>query len=453
MPSPEMIIALERRLTQTRGLFTCGTETKPNGEVCVVFTNAPRDLVAIFQNALSTDCSAVICSGEWGQFTKQIIFARAAKLRFFLQQEFRVRTGDRIAISLCNRPEFLFAFVAVTSLGATAVLVDQRNRDNELSCANEAGCKLIISETPALHEQRHNDEDRPVIISQISAGMPQNSRSLAEIVKGANIEVLPLVPVAPDVDGIIVFTSERGDHPKGAILSHHAIVTGVINSMLANVLATAGTTLPVSNLSPHPPTLLLSALSSFSGLSEFLQQALVGGRLVLRKFNAPTPVATLIQQENIGSIIGATEEVARELVEAVTHHNFGSLKKLDLGCTELSCKSVQDLRKAAPSAVISRSFGLEETAGVICSLAGESILDVPRTFGRVLPTVEIKITDAEHNRIADGQVGEIWVRGTMLFRDYLTPYTADFRDGWFNTGKKGILTTDRLLAIADSPKH
>jgi len=453
MPNSKMVIALEERFTQNRGLFTCGKDTKPNGEACVVFSNAPRDLVSVFQIAIAANCSAVICSGEWGQYTTQMIFAQAAKLRLFLQQEFRVRTGDRIAISLCNRPEFIVALVAVTSLGATAVLINNCNGDYESNWTNETGCRLIISEMYALDEQAGNSEHGPVIISQILAGVPQHSRRLTEIVKGAKHEVLPLVPVAPDVDGVIAFTSDRSGRPKGAILTHRAIVTGVINAMLASELANAGSASSVFSLRRHLPTLLLSPLSHISGLSDFLQQALVGGRVVLRKSDVSGTVASLIQQEKVGSIVGVTAELANELVEAANCYDLSSLKNLYFGSAELPCELVHDLRKAVPSAIVSTSYGFNETAGVVCSMAGDGVLETPKTFGRVLPTVEIKITDSKQNRIEDGEVGEIWIRGAMLFRDYLAPYKAEFRDGWFNTGDTGFLTADRFLAIVDFAKY
>ena len=76
------------------------------------------------------DRDALVCGANhvtWAQFSE-----RAARLAWHLQTEAGVEPGDRIAIDLTNRPEYLETFYAALKLGCVPVNVNFRYRANEL---------------------------------------------------------------------------------------------------------------------------------------------------------------------------------------------------------------------------------------------------------------------------------------------------------------------------------
>ncbi|MFT6157416.1 MAG: malonyl-CoA/methylmalonyl-CoA synthetase, partial [Neolewinella sp.] len=80
----------------------------------------------------------------------------------------------------------------------------------------------------------------------------------------------------------------------------------------------------------------------------------------------------------------------------------------------------------------------------------------PGTVGPPLPGVEIRIVDENNTRVADGEIGNLQVRGPNVFRGYwkLPEKTAeDFTDdGYFNTGDKGKIDGQGYVAIVGRSK-
>ena len=76
------------------------------------------------------DRDALVCGDRrvtWGQFAE-----RATRLAWYLQAEAGVGPGDRVAIDLTNRPEYLETFYAALLLGCVPVNVNFRYQAHEL---------------------------------------------------------------------------------------------------------------------------------------------------------------------------------------------------------------------------------------------------------------------------------------------------------------------------------
>jgi long-chain acyl-CoA synthetase len=98
-------------------------------------------------------------------------------------------------------------------------------------------------------------------------------------------------------------------------------------------------------------------------------------------------------------------------------------------------------------------YGLTETAPVLTStLMSERVK--PRSIGRPVPGVELRLVDERGRPVEDGDPGEIVVRGPNVFAGYW-PDGADGpdADGWFATGDVAYLDADGDLHLVDRRKE
>jgi len=95
-----------------------------------------------------------------------------------------------------------------------------------------------------------------------------------------------------------------------------------------------------------------------------------------------------------------------------------------------------------------QAYGIIE-AGLVCInvLAGSTS---PATVGPVAPGFSLRIADEEGNRLPDGQIGEVRIKGAGLFSGYVTQgnecVVVD-QEGFFPTGDLGLLRDDALILM------
>ena len=100
-------------------------ETQVRGVACRTFRNAPRSLAELYRAARAHD--EKVCAVMDGvHLTYRELFSQAAVLAAQLRAE-GVDQGTHVGIAMRNRPEWLIAFVAISSLGAVPVLANSRS--------------------------------------------------------------------------------------------------------------------------------------------------------------------------------------------------------------------------------------------------------------------------------------------------------------------------------------
>ena len=66
--------------------------------------------------------------------------------------------------------------------------------------------------------------------------------------------------------------------------------------------------------------------------------------------------------------------------------------------------------------------------------------------------VDIKVTDEAGHKLPEGEIGEFWVRGPTVIKQYYRRPEANakaFKDGWYRTGDIGKLDADGYLTVVD----
>ena len=146
--------------------------------------------------------------------------------------------------------------------------------------------------------------------------------------------------------------------------------------------------------------------------------------------------------------------------ELISHPDFdkydtSTLLSVGGGGAQLQPDLVDKIDKAVSSARPSTGYGMTETSGIITSISGDFFLDKSSSCGPAMPVFEAKVVDASGNTLAQGQPGELWVRGAPVIKGYINRPEAtaeSITDGWMHTGDVATIDEDGFIFIVDRVK-
>jgi acyl-CoA synthetase (AMP-forming)/AMP-acid ligase II len=206
----------------------------------------------------------------------------------------------------------------------------------------------------------------------------------------------------------------------------------------------------------QPSALLAVPLFHSSGCySIFLSNLLRGGKIViLQKWHAAQALE-LIERERITAFSGAPTMMWDLLRLDRSGRDLSCLLSIGVGGQALQPHLLREIVAAFPNAILGGGYGMTESNGSVCLIAGEELLLRPTSSGRVLAAADIKLVDDDDAEVEAGAVGEICLRGAMLMRGYCRrpdETATALRGGWLHTGDLGRLDADGYLHVIDRKK-
>jgi malonyl-CoA/methylmalonyl-CoA synthetase len=333
--------------------------------------------------------------------------------------------GDRVAVHLANRLEFLDIFLACLRLGAIFVPVNVLYREREMAhILSDADPALVV----AVQATR----------ALLPAGAPVADVDALAADAAAASPLRETAAIDGDDPAAIVYTSGTTGRSKGAVLSHN------------NFLANTTSLLACWRISHEDRYLAVLPLFHVHGLANGIGCWLASGcrmRLVGRFdhqraaalfetfqptlfFGVPTIYVRLVEWP---------DEIARRIGARVRLFVSGS--------APLPTPVFDAFRERYGHTILER-YGMSETLMLASNpYVGERR---PGTVGRPLPGVSLRIVDAEGQRVPPDTVGHVQVRGPNVFREYWRnpeATVAAFVDGWFRTGDLGEQSSDGYVTL------
>ncbi|MEM1147284.1 MAG: class I adenylate-forming enzyme family protein [Pseudomonadota bacterium] len=376
--------------------------------------------------------------------------------------EHGVRPGDRVAIAMRNYPEWMLIYWACTSVGVAVVGMNAWWTETEMAYGiNDAQPKFVFADAERLSRIQDNPDidTAPGLISvRVDPSRP-GVTDWQTIINARR--ALPDVAIDPDSDACIFYTSGTTGFPKGAQLTHRGCVANLLNmqyaaasSMLAVKMATGQE--PPANL-PIPAALITTPLFHVTANNcGAYRVTAVGGKIVLMYRWDAGEALRLIEEERITSLSGVPV-MGRELIN---HPDFSktdtsSLMAISCGGAQVPPDQVQKIDDQIQTARPGTGYGMTETCGIITSVAGDFFVDKPDAAGPAMPNFEVKCVDDTGREVSQGELGEIWVRGSSVIKGYINrpEATADaITDGWLHTGDIGRLDEDGFIYLVDRKK-
>ncbi|MEM7080462.1 MAG: class I adenylate-forming enzyme family protein [Pseudomonadota bacterium] len=377
-----------------------------------------------------------------------------------------VGSGDRVAIAMRNYPEWMLAYWATASMGATVVGVNAWWVPAELRYGLEDSTpKVVIADDERMARFVEISDalgDTQLVTVRSSVDYAQQGLTTtpwSELV--AHGGALPDVSVDTDSDACIFYTSGTTGRPKGAQLTHRGCVSNVFSMMFAGeLLRTLGIRAGTIDPDAAPPVgaaLVTTPLFHVTANNCVAQgTTLGGGKLVhMYRWDAGEALA-LIEAEKITAMSGVPV-MARELMahEQFASTDTSSLATLGGGGAQLQPDLVGKIDQSVQNARPNTGYGMTETCGIITSIAADFFVDKPESCGPAMPCYEVKIVDDDDSEVAPGEPGELCVRGAQVIRGYLNREDATAEtivDGWLKTGDVARQDEHGFLFIVDRKK-
>lgn len=375
-----------------------------------------------------------IAQGEQVHATWSELAARVAAVAAGLHHELGLTPGDRIAIVMRNRPEYLVAQFAAWHAGLVAVPINSRlHRDEIAFILEDSGTAAVVT------DQEHADDVEALVGSlgstraSVLAPGPLWDRLAAST-------PMRLVDRAPRDPAWLFYTSGTTGRPKGATLTHR-------NLLMASLSYFAD----IDPIEAHDSVLHAAPLSHGSGLyglphvargavSVFPASGALDGAELLR----------LLERWPGMSFFAAPLMVKRLAADpALAGADLSALKTIIYGGAPMY---LADLEAALDSLGprLAQIYGQGETPMTITGLskADHADREHPRwrermqSVGCTRTDVEVRVVDDQDQEVAAGEVGEVVVRGDVVMAGYWNQPAATeetLRGGWLHTGDIGSL--------------
>ncbi|MDH3643356.1 MAG: acyl--CoA ligase, partial [Gammaproteobacteria bacterium] len=432
------------------------------GNTIKSYANAPTSLREVWlASAAFADRDYLVYGDE--RITYSQAHEMVASIANWLQDQ-GVAAGDRVAIAMRNYPEWLLTYWASMSIGAGVVGMNAWWVGPELVYGlQDSQPKVLVCDAERLQRVLEHRNEISTDMAIVGVRLPADQAGVApwsELVsRGGD---LPDVSVDADADACIFYTSGTTGHPKGAELTHRGCVNNIMNLVFwatcqAGIAERRGVAAKPAADAPTPAALVTTPLFHVTANNCVAHgMTLNGGKLVhMYKWDAGDALQ-LIEQERITAMTGVPV-MAREIV---THpdfdkHDTSTLVSLGGGGAQLPPDLVGKIDSAVATARPGTGYGMTETCGVITSISADFFLDKPDSAGPALPNFETRCVDADGNTVAQGEPGELWVKGGSVIKGYLNRADATaetITDGWLHTGDIARIDDDGFIFIVDRVK-
>ena len=336
--------------------------------------------------------------------------------------------GERVVISAASSLDLVQAYLSVLRAGLVAILANPAYTTSELGAVLERSKAGLL-----LHDEAMD-----------ASSMTGAFLSLTELADQARTAepISAPGPAHRDV-ALLAFTSGTTGAPKVVPLTHSHLLSSVKAAMLA--------------WRWRSDDVLVHCLPLFHqhGLSGVHASLLAGSSAhLLAQYDGDELVETI--RRSHATILFGVPAIHRRLLD-LGAGRLASLRQLRLvtsGSGPLPPALAEAFHEATDQQLLER-YGLTET-GLDLSNPYEGPR-VPGTVGFPLPGVEVRLTDAAGDDVADGADGEICLRGPQVFDGYLddSDATADafWPGGWFRTGDVGRRDDEGRYAITGRLKE
>jgi carnitine-CoA ligase len=375
--------------------------------VLAAHANAPERPALVFEDGLVVTVADLV--------------ERAERFAAFLQT--RVEPGDRVAIVLGNRTEWVIAWLAAAASRAILVSINPAVRRHDAAyMLNDSGAKIAIL-----------DDDVAALVD----GLRQQCPAIEEIIRlhgpepdglsryGADLDPVNLQarqPCGGDVVNVY-YTSGTTGLPKGCMLDHGFWLRFVdVYKTIYGLAADDRLLCWFQFFYVDPPWMVLASLS-------------VGAPLIVMRRLSISRFWTVVEEHGVTQLFGSASLPALLLKRPAQEGEGRSVRfSVHVG-----------IPRTLHADLVTRwgfdwveAYGLTETGLVVAmprKFADEMVGS--GSIGRPCEGVEVLIADEDGGAVPLGTPGELLLQAPSMMRGYLNNPEATeevFRDGWFHTG-------------------
>jgi acyl-CoA synthetase (AMP-forming)/AMP-acid ligase II len=414
----------------------------------------------LHRTALSTPNAPALLTGARLHANYRQFAERAYALAQCLQNEYSLQPGDRVALYMKNRVEYLELMYATWWLGGVIVPINHKLHAREAAwIIDNAEARVLCSDAGQLCEHfglanpcRDLGVDSPLYQQAAGAIASENNQAQAIREESARA-LLPPLPVDPHAIAWLFYTSGTTGRPKGVMLTHR--------NLIAMSLCY---TLDVDEVYPQDAALYAAPMSHGAGLYNFIHVRR-GARHVVPPSRGFDPQEIF----DLGEIAGplsffAAPTMIKRIVDYTgqSGRDGAGIRTIVYGGGPMYRADIEHaLQQMGPK--FAQIYGQGESPMTITALRREIIADNAHpawperlgSVGQAQSCMEVRIVDERLRDLPANIPGEVLVRGDAVMQGYWRNDVATREtliNGWLRTGDIGYLSRDGFLTLTDRLK-
>ncbi|GAA2431664.1 acyl-CoA synthetase [Streptomyces mauvecolor] len=342
--------------------------------------------------------------------------------------------GDRVATYGHNSDAYLIAFLACARAGLIHVPVNQHLTGADLVyILEQSGAALVLAD--------------PALADRVPDGFPVLALRDGEgSLLAALAEPLPYEPDGERRDVVqLLYTSGTTALPKGAMMTHRALVHEYVSAITALDLRESDR--PVHSL----PLYHSAQMHVF-----LLPYLAVGAENTILDTPDPGRIFDLVEAGRADSLFAPpTVWIGLAGHPEFATRDLSGLRKAYYGASIMPVPVLERLRERLPGLAFYNCFGQSEIGPLATVLGPEEHEGRMDSCGRPVLFVEAKVVDESGKEVPDGTAGEVVYRSPQLCEGYWDkPAETEeaFRDGWFHSGDLAVRDGEGYFTVVDRVK-
>jgi acyl-CoA synthetase (AMP-forming)/AMP-acid ligase II len=352
--------------------------------------------------------------------------------------------GDVLAVYMPNIPEYAIAFHGAAAAGGMCTTMNPLYTANEVAHQLEDSSARMLLTVPAFLDPAREAARAAEVDELFVIGDGDGARPFAELL--ADERPATESGIDPSDIAVLPYSSGTTGLPKGVMLSHRNLVAN-----LEQVQAT----FPIS-----ADDVLIGCLPFFHiyGMTVIMNQGLRAGATIVTmpRFDLDQFLDIIERHRVTRAYVVPPIALALAKHPAVEGRDLGSIDIVMSGAAPLGAELAERVTERIGCKVI-QGYGLTETSPVTHLIRPDGE-NRPGTIGPPLASTECRIVDPETGAdVAEGERGELWMRGPQVMRGYLnnpeaTAATID-AEGWLHSGDVATVDSDGFFSIVDRLKE
>ena len=402
------------------------------------FVERPAGLHAMFERALAQAPAAELLVFGPRRWTYADAATQVQRHAAALHAAGIVR-GDRVALFMGNRPEFVWTLLALARLGAVAVPIGIREQRPGLAyMLGQCSARGIVFDAE-LDDRVPTAAEVPSLALRVEAGWTEAAAAADPALAP------PPAEVGEHEVAVILYTSGTTGRPKGAMLTHFNIAHSVLHFE-------AG-----MGLRRGERSMLAVPASHVTGLVAIIATMLhVGGALVVMPAFKAADFIALMAAERISHTLMVPAMVQLCLLSpAFEAADLSAWRIGGYGGAPMPVPTIDALAQRLPGLVLQNAYGATETTSPATLMPAGLTREHADSVGIALPCADIRVMDDAGREVPAGEAGELWIGGPMVVPGYWddpAASAASFTAGHWHSGDIGSVDADGFVRIFDRTK-
>lgn len=417
-------------------------ESRFGDRVVPAFDSRPASIWAMAAEAAAKNPGgeALICGDA--RMTWREVAEKSAQVAAGFK-EIGLKPGDRVALLLGNRIEFVLALYGAAHLGLVSVLLSTRLQKPEIAyMLTDCGAKVLIHEDD-LAGRVPDPVDLPDLLHRVSINPTAEALAFADLIATETSQTP--TAVGEEDTAMILYTSGTTGKPKGAMLAHCNLVH---SSMVYEACM---------ELTQDDRSIAAVPLAHVTGIvANIMAMARCAGALIIVAEFKAAEYLSIAARERVTQTVMVPAMYNLCLLQAdFDTHDLSTWRIGGYGGAPMPVATIERLAEKLPALSLINAYGSTETSSPSTIMPPQFTKSHGDSVGLPCPGAHIAVMDANGHELPRGEIGEIWIRSASVIKGYWNNPRAtaeNFTAGYWHSGDLGSIDEDNFVRVFDRQK-